>query len=146
RTALRSLAPSVPLYAPRPLTALVARDLARQRALVTLVGALAIVAIVLSALGVYGVVAYGVTQRRAESGLRMALGADAGSVARSVVWRGLTLGACGATTGVAAATVGGRALSRVLYGVGASDPLTLAAVLTAVLLVAIASAWIPAAR
>ena len=146
RRIMRALASSVPIFSTRPLTSLVTDDLARQRALVILMGAFATIAAILSALGVYGVIAYGVTQRRAELGVRMALGAGARAVVRTVVLRGLALCAVGGSTGLLAAALASRLLSRLLYGVGPLDAPTFALVGTALVCLAVIASGIPAFR
>jgi ABC-type antimicrobial peptide transport system permease subunit len=121
-------------------------DLARQRALVILMGAFATIAAILSALGMYGVIAYGVTQRRAELGVRMALGAGARVVVRTVVLRGLALCAVGGSIGLLAAALASRLLSWLLYGVGPFDAPTFALVGTALVCLAVIASGIPAFR
>jgi ABC-type antimicrobial peptide transport system permease subunit len=146
RRELRAVAPPVPLFDGRPLGDLVARDLARRRVLVRLLGAFAMTAYLIAALGLYGVVAYAVARRRAEFGLRMALGAERGRVWRGVVRRSVALAALGALLGLGAAALAGRALAAQLYGVTALDPATFVAVGAALLLVAGVAAGAPAFR
>jgi ABC-type antimicrobial peptide transport system permease subunit len=124
----------------------VARDLARRRVLVRVLGAFAATAYLIAALGLYGVVAYGVARRRAELGLRLALGAERGRVWAAVVRRSVGLAAAGAALGLAIAAVGGRAVAGLLYDVGRLDPATFAAVGAALLVLAGAAAWVPAFR
>jgi putative ABC transport system permease protein len=146
RRTLEALAPGIPLFEPRPLTDLVARDLARRRFLVLLLGVFAATAMTLAGLGLYGVVAYGVAQRRGELGLRMALGAGSVQVWRSVVARSLALAALGVAGGVPAAAVAGRLMTALLYGVTPLDPATFVAVSGAVLLIAGVAGGVPAFR
>ncbi|AHG92669.1 permease (plasmid) [Gemmatirosa kalamazoonensis] len=146
RRALHAIAPSIPAFDGRPLGDLVARDLARRRVLVRVLGAFAATAYLIAALGLYGVVAYGVARRRAELGLRLALGAERGRVWAAVVRRSVGLAAAGAALGLAIAAVGGRAVAGLLYDVGRLDPATFAAVGAALLVLAGAAAWVPAFR
>jgi ABC-type antimicrobial peptide transport system permease subunit len=94
----------------------------------------------------YGVLAYFVTQRRREIGVRVALGADSGNVLRMVVRRGLWLAAAGSVTGLAGAALLTRFMRSVLFGVGATDPLTFVGVAVVLLTVAFLASWIPARR
>jgi predicted permease len=146
RGALRAFAPSLPLFLARPLAALVSADLAQAQALVVLIGTLALVAALLSALGVYGVVAHGVTRRRAELGLRVALGAETSSVVRMVLWRGMAFGIAGSLIGAGAAALSSRVLGRLLYGIGPLDPATFALVPALLVLVTVVAAGVPAMR
>ena len=111
-----------------------------------LLGTFAAVALLLAASGLYGVLSYGVTQRSREIGLRIALGASAGAVVRMIVRRGLTLAGLGLVAGMALAAGATRALSTLLYGVGAADPATFGLVLTLLGLVALSACWVPAMR
>ena len=108
RRALATIAPAVPLFDARPLSDLVASDLARRRSLVLLLGAFAATAMTLAGLGLYGVVAYGVAQRRGELGVRMALGAGRATVWRSVVARSLGLAGIGVAVGLPGAAAATR--------------------------------------
>ena len=120
--------------------------LAGPRFLAALMAAFAAVALLLAAIGVYGVIAYGVGQRRREFGIRMALGARARRVAAEVVGEGAALAAVGVGLGLAGALVLSRALRSLLFGVSASDPLVLAAGAAVLLAVALLASWIPARR
>jgi putative ABC transport system permease protein len=146
RAVLHALAPSLSLYDAKPLVSLVDDALAMRRVLVTLIGALALVAAILSALGIYGVVAYSVTQRRAEFGLRMALGANSGVVLRMVMRRGASVGAVGAAVGTGIAAVSSRAIAGLLYGIGALDGMTFVLVSVALLFIALVATLLPAVR
>ncbi|HEU5041378.1 MAG TPA: FtsX-like permease family protein, partial [Gemmatimonadales bacterium] len=104
------------------------------------------IAAALAALGLYGVMAYAVTLRTAEIGIRLALGATAGQVRRMVVRRGMGLAAVGLGLGLAGALAAGRLVAGFLFGVRAADPLVLGAAVTGFGLVAAAASWVPAAR
>ena len=109
-------------------------------------GAFAAIALLLSAVGVYGVMAVSVSQREQEMGIRMALGARPRDVLRLVVSQGLRPALAGVLVGALLALASGRGLEGALYGVAGRDPLTLAAVSTFLLAVAAAATWLPARR
>ncbi|MEO7963975.1 MAG: FtsX-like permease family protein, partial [Gemmatimonadaceae bacterium] len=146
RRELREVAPSIPMFEERPLGDLVVRDLGRRRVLLRLLAAFAATAYLIGALGIYGIVAYDVTRRRAELGLRMALGAGRGRVWGSVVLQSVSLAAAGTVIGLAVAAAGSRALAALLFGVRPLDPVTFTMVGAALVLVAAATAWVPAFR
>jgi predicted permease len=106
----------------------------------------ALVALALAAVGVYGVVSYDVTQRTREIGIRMALGADGGSILRLVVSRGFRLAVFGILIGTTAALLTGRFLNRLLFGIGASDTVAISVSGSLVLGIALLATWIPARR
>jgi predicted permease len=124
----------------------ISATLAERRLVLALVGAFAAAALLLAALGVYGVTAASVAQRTREFGIRLALGADRRTMIATVLREPVSLVALGLVLGIGVTLLGGRAIERLLYGVKAADPLTLAAVALLLLLVAIASSWIPARR
>jgi putative ABC transport system permease protein len=109
-------------------------------------GAFALVALVLSAAGLYGVTAYAVSQRTQEIGIRMALGATATDVLRMIVGQNARLVGVGAVVGVLGGVGLGAAMRSVLYRVGATDPATFAAVLAVLMLVALVATYVPARR
>jgi predicted permease len=112
----------------------------------TLVGAFAGLALLLASLGLYAVLSYGVAQRRREIGLRIALGANSGSVVGMVVKRGVLLTLAGLAIGLGLAWVATRAMSALLYGIGANDPATLVGVVGLLLMIALAASCVPALR
>jgi putative ABC transport system permease protein len=112
----------------------------------TLLGAFAALALLLSSIGLYGVLSYAVTQRSRELGLRIALGASTASVMRMVVVRGLVLTAAGLTFGLALAWAATRAMQNVLYGVTAGDPSTYVAVVGLMATIALLASYLPARR
>ena len=124
----------------------IAGALAPRRFPLQLLGAFAALALVLSALGIYGVTAYGVTQRTREIGVRIAIGARQRDVLRMVMVDAAKLAALGVAIGLAGALVGARLLASQLYGVGARDPLTYAAMSALLAAVALAASWLPARR
>jgi len=125
---------------------IVATSLTRDRFSVYILGAFAAVALILAAVGLYGVVAYFVTQRTNEIGVRIALGADARGIQRLVVVQSLRVVLVGVTLGLIGAVFLSRVLQSLLYEVRPRDPLTLAGVATLLLIVAFAAAIIPARR
>jgi predicted permease len=146
RREVRGLDADVPLSDVRTLEDVVATTMATPRFAGGVLGTFALVALVLAAVGVYGVLSYVVSRRTQEIGVRMALGAEAGMVRRMVLAQGLAWGAAGAGAGLALALLGGRLLRSVVYGVSPTDPLTLGAVLATLLAVAVVAAALPAHR
>jgi ABC-type antimicrobial peptide transport system permease subunit len=111
-----------------------------------LLGSFAILAVLLACLGVYGVVSYAVVQRTQEIGIRMALGANSGSVVRSVLSKGMFLALTGVTVGLAASFALVHLVSSLLFGIRATDPMTFAVAAAALLFVAALASYIPARR
>jgi putative ABC transport system permease protein len=146
RAAVRDFDRDLPIGSLQPLTVLVSADIAQPRLLATLLGAFAAVALLLAALGIYGVIAYAVALRSHEIGVRMALGALRGDVVAMVVGHALRIAAIGTTLGVIAALAATRALAGLLHGVSATDPVTFLVVPAALLLVAAVAAAVPAWR
>jgi putative ABC transport system permease protein len=141
-----SVAPGIQLSPPVSLDERVARNLVSPRFNMLLVGAFALIAMLLSAVGVYGVLAYAVTSRTREIGVRIALGATPGTLLAGVVRRGMTLAAIGIAGGCAGALAIGRLLGSLLHGLSATDPVTLASAVALLVLVALAACWLPARR
>ncbi len=146
RDVLQSLDPSLAFYNVRPFTALVDEDVAGRRLVVVLLGTLAAVALLLAMLGSYGVMAYMVTGRTHEIGLRRALGAEPRDVLRLVLAQGLRLTIAGTAIGVAVALALSRLIRSLLFGVSATDPLTFAGVVVLLMIVAMAACYIPARK
>jgi len=119
---------------------------ARPRLLTVLLGLFGALGLLLGSLGIYGVLAYLVSQRQREIGVRIALGAQSRDVLRLVVGRGLVLAVAGVVIGIVGAFALTRFMQGVLYGVGATDPLTFVAVALGLLGVAILASWLPARR
>src|SRR5687768_136579 len=143
---VRAIDPNQPVGQVRAMDELVSADLARPRFTTLLLGVFAGSALLLAAIGLYGVIAFWVTQRTREIGVRVALGAQYGDVLKLVLLHGLSLSAAGIAIGVAVTLGLGRAISSVLYGVAPTDPMTL--MLSAFVLVAVATAatYLPARR
>ena len=114
--------------------------------MLALLGTFAGVALVLAVVGLYGSIAYSVTQRTREIGIRIALGASSKAVTRLVVGDGVRLAVIGLVVGVGTAVAATRALSSLLYGVTAGDPTTFALIGGLVAVVALAASYLPARR
>jgi putative ABC transport system permease protein len=142
---INAMEPEAPVQI-RTLEEVVGRTIARPRAISVLVGVFAIVALVLAAVGVYGVMAYSVRQRTQEIGVRMALGASAASVLRLVLGQALRLVTTGVVIGLVAAGLLTRLLERLLYEVEPLDPWTFAVTALVLLLVAVIASYLPARR
>jgi putative ABC transport system permease protein len=124
----------------------VERAVSARRFTLRVLQALGISALVLAGLGIYGVLAQGVAERRHEIGIRMALGASPRGIVWSVLGRTLALAVAGTAAGAALSLAGGRVMASLLYGVSAADPLALGSVALVLLLVAAAAGAVPAAR
>ncbi|MEX2465312.1 MAG: ABC transporter permease [Gemmatimonadota bacterium] len=145
RTTLQRLDPDVP---PRitPLEETLRASVAPQRFTMLLLGGFAVLALVLAAAGIYGVVSYQVAQRTREMGIRLALGGRRSTVRRMVVGQSLGVVGLGLMIGVLAVLAGGRVMSAFLHGVAPTDPFSLAAAVVVLGVAAALAAWIPAAR
>ena len=146
RRIVRARDPLLPLMAPGTLSDLASAQLARPRFYLALLALFAVLAVVLAAVGIYGVVAYVVSRRTREIGIRMALGATPGSVVALVVKQGIGPAILGVVLGLAGALGAGRLISRLLYGVEPSDPLSMVAATALLLLVVLAACSLPARR
>jgi putative ABC transport system permease protein len=144
RRAIWDVDPLQPVANVRPMAALLDQELSSRNLQSTLLGAFAALALVLASLGIYGVLAYAVAQRRREIGIRMALGAPSARVLGMVVGQGLRLCAIGIAIGVVLAVAMTRALSALLYGVRSGDALLYAAVAAVLAAVAAVASFVPA--
>jgi putative ABC transport system permease protein len=146
RNAVREIDPALPVYDVMTMNERLSNSVAARRFNLLLLGGFAALALLLAGVGVYGVISYVVTQRTYEIGIRMALGAQSADVARLFVKQGMAL----VLRGVALGSVGAFALTRVmkslLFGVGATDPLTFAVITLLLISVALLACWIPARR
>ena len=138
--------PRIQRVRPAPLNTLVERDLDSRDAAIQLVGGFGALALLLTAVGVYGVVAFRAAARSREMAIRMALGATAGEVRRLIFGQGFRLAAFGIFAGAAGFFAASPLLKNQLYGVGAADPLTLVAVAAAVFAVALTASAAPSRR
>jgi putative ABC transport system permease protein len=146
RSTIYALDPEQPVARIRPLADYVAQSIARQRFAMLLFAVFSAVAVLLAAIGIYGVMAYAVSQRANEIGIRMALGAQSGDVLRLVVGQGGRLVGLGLLVGVAAALATSRLLESMLFGVCARDPATFLAIVALLALVAAVACLLPARR
>jgi putative ABC transport system permease protein len=138
--------PTIPLTSVRVFDEYISRSLARPRFNALLLSIFAGTALVLTAIGIYGVMAYSVAQRTNEIGIRIALGAARANIFRLVVGQAMGLVAISVILGVVGAIAATRLLGSLLFGVTASDPMTFAALAILVSLVAFLAAWLPARR
>ena len=146
RSAVASLDPALPVVRLRSMDDVFSDSVSRPRFLAQLLGIFASVALALAALGTYGVLAYSVTERRREIGIRMALGADRRGVLNMILGQGLALAGAGLVLGMIGAVGLTRLASTLLFGVSPADPLTFASVAGFILCVALAACIIPARR
>jgi predicted permease len=144
--AVRELDPAVPVVRLREMDAVFAESIRRPRLLAQLLGAFAALALALAAVGTYGVLAYMVTERRREIGIRMALGAARSSVIALVMRQGLQTALFGIGAGLAGALGVNRLMATLLFGVRPTDPATLLAVSITIALIAALACWLPAWR
>jgi predicted permease len=146
RRAVQSVDPTVPVAHVASMESIMRSSISRFRFTSVLLGISAGVALVLAAVGLYGVVSYVVSRRTREIGIRIAIGARPSAVSRSVVRRSLTLVAGGIVVGLAAAFIATRAMRGLLFGVEPTDPITLLGASVVLALVAGLASWIPARR
>jgi putative ABC transport system permease protein len=144
--AIRQTDPSLPGTQVMTLDNLLSQSVSPQRFSAVLIGILAGLALVLSAVGIYGVMSYTVGQRTQEIGVRMALGAQPGDILSLIVGRGVALAMTGITVGLLGALALTRFLSSLLFGVRAKDPIIFGSVALLLMLVALAACYIPARR
>ena len=145
RARVRAIDPNVPVRI-ATLTSVVEGSVSTRRFSATVLTTFAALALVLAAIGIHGVLAYLVAQRRREIGVRMALGAGRGTVRAMVLRDAMSAVLPGIAVGIAAALALSRVLSGMLYGVSATDPIVLATVAVTLTVVALAAAWLPAHR
>jgi putative ABC transport system permease protein len=146
RREILALDPEQPVYAISTIEESLRTALFPQRISLVLIGLFAVIALVLAALGVYGVISYGVATRTREIGIRMALGADARSVVRLIVRQAIVVVSLGLALGLALALFAGRALSTLLVDVTPRDPATLASVCAVLAAVGLGAGYLPARR
>jgi putative ABC transport system permease protein len=146
RAAISTVDPELPLTSIQEMEEVVSRSLGRPRLTLALMSLFGGVALLLAAIGLYGVIAFGVSQRVREIGLRMALGASAKDVSGLVLKEGLKLAFVGVVIGVTAALFLGRFLESLLYEVEPRDPMTLAVIAVLLVGVALAASYFPARR
>ena len=146
RREVASLDPGLPIFNVQPLTAQIQGALFLSRIGAYLLAAFGALALLLTTIGTYGVIAYSVTRRTPEIGLRMALGAGPGRILGMVIANGMQLVGIGLAVGLGAALLLSRALTPILFGVKGGDPLTLVGVALGIAAVALAATYLPARR
>jgi ABC-type antimicrobial peptide transport system permease subunit len=146
RAAVLDIDPAQPIPELRPLDEWIAESTAQPRLTTALAGAFALAALFLTAVGIYGVVSYGVSQRTQEMGVRMAIGAARASVVGLVLREGMTWGGTGIVLGLVAAWSTSRAVASLLFGVSTDDPFTFAISAVALSAVAGLACAVPAVR
>jgi predicted permease len=146
REAAERVDQSAVVYEVRPMRDIVARSIATQRLAMMLLSVFSVLALVLSAIGIYGVISYLAGQRTKEIGVRMALGATSGDVLRLVLGEGMRITLVGVGIGVVAALGLTRLITKMIYGVGATDPVTFGGVAILLTGVAFLACYIPARR
>jgi ABC-type antimicrobial peptide transport system permease subunit len=146
RQAVHTLDPSLPTYQEQTMARVLANASARTQFTMWLLAVAGIIALTLGAVGIYGVMAYGVSLRHREIGVRMALGARPSDVAQMISRQGVTLAGVGVVVGIAVAIVVTRFMRGLLYDVSATDPMTLSGTCVLLLLVALVASWLPARR
>jgi len=146
RSVIRNLDPDQPISDVRTMEDLLSISMARSRFSTTLLTVFSLVALVMAAVGVYGVISYSVLQRTHEIGIRVALGAQRSDVLLLVVTKGIVLGVIGVAVGLAASFGLTRLISSLLFDVTPTDKVTYAAVATGLFLITLVACYIPARR
>lgn len=146
RATMREVEPTLPVFALRTMDELFDQSVTNERIMLRLLAVFAGIALLLAAIGLYGVLSYIVAQRTREVGVRMALGATAGAVRQLMLGQGLRLAFIGLGVGLLAAAGLGKLMSSVLYGVSPFDVLSLAIVSVVLLTIGLVASWLPAHR
>jgi len=146
RAVVRSIDPQLPIFATRTMDKAVAASIGTQRLSATLIGGFSILALFLAAVGLYGVLAYSVTQRTREIGIRMALGSPRARIFGLIVRQGMIMVGLGISAGIALALSCGPLIQHFVYGVAPYDPKTIVGVSILLLGIAIFACWVPARR
>jgi hypothetical protein len=146
QSAVRAVAPALPMYRVMPVSDLLSRAAARTSFTLLLLGVAAVVAMAIGAMGIYGVIAYLVSLRTREMGVRLALGARPAQVRRLVTRHALIDAMIGVVFGLLGAAALTRVLATMLFGVHPMDPASLGGAATLLLLTAVAASWLPARR
>jgi ABC-type lipoprotein release transport system permease subunit len=146
RAMVQSVNPELPVYGAQTLDDAVSASLEQRRFSMEIVAAFAITALLLAALGIYGVISYLVSERTQEIGIRLALGARPGTILQMVLRQGLGLAMAGAGLGLVGSVIVSHMMAGLLYGVRPTDPLTFVGVTLVLTGVALAACYIPARR
>ena len=142
----RSIDPNVPIFDVKTMDERLSESLARRRFAMLALGLFAVVAMLLAAIGIYGVMSYSVAQRTREIGIRMALGSPTRDVLKLIVGQGMLLTGIGVVSGLAGAFAATRLMSSLLFGVSSTDPLTFALISLVLTGVALGACFVPARR
>ena len=143
---VKALDSNLPLANVQPMDKLMAQSLATRRVVLMLFTLFAALALLLATIGVYGVLAWSVTERTRELGIRVALGATAGQILQMIIGQGLKLVLPGVAIGLLGALALNRLMRKLLFGVSATDPLTFAVIVLLLTLVGLVACYIPARR
>jgi ABC-type antimicrobial peptide transport system permease subunit len=143
---VQSVDPELPVYGAQTLNDAVKASLEQRRFSMEIIALFALTALLLAALGIYGVISYIVSERTHEIGIRLALGARRADILRMVLRQGLSLAFAGAAVGLLGALIVARLMAGLLYGVAPTDPPTFLGVALLLTLVALAACYIPARR
>jgi putative ABC transport system permease protein len=146
RQAVWSIDGNIPISNVQTMDQILVTNVAEQRFNAALLGAFALLALGLSAAGIYSVISYSVSRRTHEIGLRMALGAEGSDVLRLMLRQGMKLASIGVVVGLGASVLFTRWLGSLLFEVSATDPLTLVSIALLLSAVALLACWIPARR
>ncbi|HEX6563166.1 MAG TPA: ABC transporter permease [Chthoniobacterales bacterium] len=146
REAVQSLDPNLPVFNIRTLETQLSNELVTQRLSVILVGLFSVLALLLAAVGLYGVLAYSTAQRTREIGIRIALGAESGSILSLVVRQGLTIVGIGLVAGIISSIILTHLIQSLLYGVSGTDPVALLTAVCVLTLAAFLACLVPALR
>jgi len=146
RNEIAAIDKNLPLYDLKTMRQHLGLALLPARLAGSVLGVFGLVALILAAAGIYGVMAYSVAQRTREIGVRMAMGAQARDVLRLVIWQGAKLALIGVGIGLGGAFALTRLMTSLLYGVSATDPMTFVGIATLLMTVALLACWVPARR
>jgi len=146
RSKVAEIDPTLPLSGIRSMESVVSSSVSQPRLITQITGVFAGFALLLAAIGIYGVMAYSVTARKQEMGIRMALGASPRDILRLVVGQGMRMALIGVALGVVVSLALTRLLASLLFGVGATDPLVFSAAAVALVVTALAACYLPARR
>jgi hypothetical protein len=146
RAEVRALDPNIPAYSIRPLKDIIDESLGGDTIMAKIMSVVAVIALILALAGVYGVMAYSVSQRRQELGIRMALGAQNSDVVRMIMRQGTTLAVIGIVVGLGLAFAMAKGVSFFLFGVSAFEPVTYGGMAAALLIAGIVATYFPARR
>jgi putative ABC transport system permease protein len=146
REAVRAIDPNLPVFNVTTLQQMVDRASAQMTFTMVLLAIAAVVSLILGVIGIYGVTSYIVSQRTAEIGVRLALGAEPRGITKQIVTQGGVVALVGIVIGLAAALAGSRLIASVLYGISPRDPVVFTSMAIALQLVALIACWVPARR